>query len=145
MSNVPRWNILVAEDNPQDVLLLRRAFDHHDIDCEIRVAKDGDEALSILGQAERGDVNIDLMLVDLNLPCRDGNQIVLSARSGTRLKTTPIILLSSSESPRDRALVLESGANLYLRKPSDLHAYMNVGEVVKTLMTSEVKVRQAAS
>jgi two-component system, chemotaxis family, response regulator Rcp1 len=145
MSNLRRLNILVAEDNPQDILLLRRAFDQQNLDYEIRVAKDGDEAMSILGQAERGDVDIDLMLVDLNLPCHNGDQIVILARSGTRLKKTPIILLSSSDSPRDRARVLESGANLYVQKPSDLHAYMRVGEVVKTLMMGDVQARQAAS
>jgi chemotaxis family two-component system response regulator Rcp1 len=138
-----KWVILLAEDNPGDVFLVRRALDIHGIDYELRLARDGEEALKLVRQAEIGETQIDLMLVDLNLPRYDGGQIVAAARSGARLRTTPIILLTSSDSPHDRRRITELGATLYFRKPSDLNLFMEIGQMVKALMDSKGSRRTA--
>jgi CheY-like chemotaxis protein len=131
-----KWIILLAEDNPGDVFLVRRALDVHGIAYELRLASDGEEALTIVRKAESGESPIDIILVDLNLPRYDGGQIVAAARSGTRLRTTPIILLTSSDSPHDRRRATELGATLYFRKPSDLSLFMEIGGMVKAIMQS---------
>jgi CheY-like chemotaxis protein len=134
-----KWTILLAEDNPGDVFLVRRALDVHGIEYELRLASDGEEALKIVRQAESGEYRIDLMLVDLNLPRYDGGQIVAAARSGTKLRSIPIILLTSSDSPHDRRRITELGATLYFRKPSDLSLFMEIGQMVKAVMDTKEK------
>lgn len=128
-----KLTILLAEDNPGDVFLVRRALEFHGVTHELLLARDGEEALAAVTQAENGKVVLDLMMVDLNLPRYDGGQIVAAARSGTRLKNTPIILLTSSDSPHDRNRVTALGANFYFRKPSDLTSFMEIGQMVKSV------------
>lgn len=130
------WTILLAEDNPGDVFLVRRALDKHHINYELRLARNGEDALAMVQQADRGEFRLDLMLVDLNLPRYDGGEIVAAARAGERLAKVPIILLTSSDSPHDRQRLTELGANLYFRKPSDLNGFMKVGELVIAVMNS---------
>lgn len=129
-----KLKIFLAEDNPGDVFLVRRALDFHRINYELSLAKDGEEALAAVRRAETGEVAVDLLLVDLNLPRYDGGQIVAAARSGRKLGKIPIILLTSSDSPHDRCRLIELGANFYFRKPTDLRSFMEVGQLVKDLL-----------
>src|ERR1700739_1978273 len=71
-----KLKIFLAEDNPGDVFLVRRALDFHRIDYELSLAKDGEEALAVVRRVEDGEIVVDLLLVDLNLPRYDGGQIV---------------------------------------------------------------------
>lgn len=128
------FTILLAEDNPGDVFLVRRALEFHQIVHNLRLAKDGEEALDLVCRAEGGEFPLDLMLVDLNLPRYDGGQVVTAVRSGVRLRETPIILLTSSDSPHDRQRLIELGANFYFRKPSDLRSFMEIGQMVRNVM-----------
>ena len=125
-----KLRILLAEDNPGDVFLVKRALDHHHIRYDLNLATNGEEAISLVHRAESGDVAFDLMLVDLNLPRYDGGQIVSVVRSSKLLGRTPIIILTSSDSPHDRSRLFQLGANLYFRKPADLTAFMEVGRLV---------------
>jgi DNA-binding response OmpR family regulator len=135
MSSIKRkWRIFLAEDNPGDVFLVRRALDSQRIDYELSLARNGEEAISLVRKAENGELRIDLMLVDLNLPRYDGGEIVIAARSCSRLGKTPIIILTSSDSPRDRTRLSELGASLYFHKPADLSAFMEVGKLVKEMI-----------
>lgn len=129
-----KLRIFLAEDNPGDVFLVRRALDFHRINYELCLAKDGEEALNAVRSAENGDIVVDLLLVDLNLPRYDGGQIVAAARSSRTLGNIPIILLTSSDSPHDRCRLIELGANLYFRKPTDLLSFMEVGQLVKDVI-----------
>jgi DNA-binding response OmpR family regulator len=129
-----KWRIFLAEDNPGDVFLVRRALDYHRIDYELCLARNGEEALLLVRRADEGDFPIDLLLVDLNLPRYDGGQIVAAARSSKALEKTPIILLTSSDSPHDRIRLTELGANRYFRKPTDLNSFMEVGKLVQDVI-----------
>lgn len=126
-----KWKIFLAEDNPGDVFLVRRALDFYRIDYELSLARNGEEAISLLTKAEEGAAPMDLMLVDLNLPRYDGGQIVEAARSSRKLENTPIIVLTSSDSPHDRTRLRQLGANMYFQKPLDLGQFMEVGRLVK--------------
>jgi chemotaxis family two-component system response regulator Rcp1 len=129
-----KWQIFLAEDNPWDAFLVRRALDYHCIDYELNVARNGEDAISMVRRAEQGEVPIDLMLVDLHLPRKDGGQIVAEARSGRRLEKTPIIVMTSSSSPQDRNRIRQLGASLYFHKPEDLNSFMQVGQLVKDVI-----------
>ena len=130
-----KWRILLAEDNPGDVFLVRRALDFYRIEYELSLAKNGEEAISIVRKAESGEIPIDLMLVDLNLPRYDGGQIVVAARASRTLGKTPIIILTSSDSPHDRTRLSQLGASSYFRKPADLNSFMEVGRLVMDVIT----------
>jgi CheY-like chemotaxis protein len=138
-----KWKIFLAEDNPGDVFLVRRALDFYRIEYELSLASNGEEAISLVRRAEDGELCIDLMLVDLNLPRYDGGQIVAAARSSKMLGKTPIIILTSSDSPHDRSRLSQLGASLYFRKPADLNAFMEVGKIVQEVITASERMASA--
>jgi CheY-like chemotaxis protein len=125
--------ILLAEDNDGDVFLIRRALAKQGLTCQLMVAHNGEEALKMLDTAEDGP-SADaprLILLDLNLPRVDGGQILAHLRSTHTFSATPVIVLTSSDSPRDRDLAMSLGANAYFRKPTDLSSFMRLGQVIE--------------
>jgi CheY-like chemotaxis protein len=131
--------ILLAEDNDGDVFLVRRALQKRGVSHELVVAHNGEEALGWLdGHAgqQMGDGAPDLILLDLNLPRVDGAQLLSHIRKSDSFCRTPVIVLTSSDSPKDRQMALELGANLYFRKPTDLASFMDLGRIIEeTLRT----------
>lgn len=126
--------ILLAEDNDGDVFLVRRALEKRGLPHELVLAHNGEEALIWLDhhQGEKnGDARPDLILLDLNLPRVDGGQLLSHIRKSDTFSRTPVIVLTSSDSPKDRQMALELGANLYFRKPTDLASFMDLGRIVE--------------
>ena len=127
--------ILVAEDNPADVYLIRAALQEHGVDLPLQVAADGREVLQIIGQLESmAETQLNLIILDLNLPRHDGIEILQRLRESERLGGVPVVVLTSSDSPRDRILASELGAASYLRKPSSLEQFLGLGAVFKELL-----------
>ena len=127
--------ILVAEDNPADVYLIRAALQEHGVDLPLQVAADGREVLQIIGQLEgMAETQLNLIILDLNLPRHDGIEILQRLRESERLGHVPVVVLTSSDSPRDRILASELGAASYLRKPSSLEQFLGLGAVFKELL-----------
>lgn len=125
--------ILLAEDNDGDVFLVKRALEKHQLPHELMLARSGEEALKLLELAENG-APPDLILLDLNLPRVDGAQVLTWIRKSEAFKRTPVIVLTSSDSPRDRETVLALGADMYFRKPTDLKSFMDLGHVVERVL-----------
>jgi chemotaxis family two-component system response regulator Rcp1 len=125
--------ILLAEDNEGDVYLVRRALEKQGLFHQLIIARNGEEALRLLTEAEKGPKGSlpDLILLDLNLPRVDGGQILSRVRRTSLFDHTPVIVLTSSDSPKDREMALGLGANLYFRKPTDLNSFMKLGQVVQ--------------
>lgn len=134
-----KTRILLAEDNDGDVFLVRRALEKRSILHELAVARNGEEALAWLeghSGEEKRDSAPDLILLDLNLPRIDGAQLLSHIRKSDWFCRTPVIVLTSSDSPKDRQTALELGANLYFRKPTDLKSFMDLGRIIEeTLKT----------
>lgn len=128
------FNFMLAEDNPGDVFLVRRALDALRLRYDLVVAKDGEEALKYVAEAANGQRHVDLILLDLNLPRRDGVEVLTQLRSHPTLNGVPVVLLTSSDSPLDRERCLRLGANHYFQKPSNLTSFMEIGKVVKDLV-----------
>ncbi|SRR5579871_5823227 len=134
-----RFNIFLAEDNLGDVLLVQEALAAHQVSHELFVARDGGEALHFVARmgADGQAPCPDLLLLDLNLPKVDGSAILAEFRKRPECAETPVIVISSSDAPRDRARTQELGVAHYFRKPSDLEAYLQLGSIVKTLLESK--------
>lgn len=128
--------ILLAEDNRGDVLLVQKALEEHQILHELHVVRDGEEALSAVDHmGEPGHIQCpDLMLLDLNLPKVDGPEVLSHFRQHPKCAHTPVVVISSSDAPRDRARMARLGIARYFRKPSDLDAFMELGAVVREVV-----------
>jgi CheY-like chemotaxis protein len=133
--------ILVAEDNPADVYLLREAMSHRSEPVELIVVSDGEEALEFIDRtgSHAGAPFPDLFVLDLNLPKSDGSDVLKRIREKPEYTHVPVVILTSSDSPRDRSVVSSLGAECFLTKPSDLDEFLALGE---TLMKF---IRQSAS
>ena len=128
--------ILLAEDNPADVYLIREALREHQVTCTIRVARDGREVLEIISGEDRlaEGPPLDLIILDLNLPRHDGIEILQKLRETPDLSHVPVVVLTSSDSPRDKEVATRLGASRYLRKPSSLEQFLGLGAIFKDLL-----------
>ncbi|MBC8166781.1 MAG: response regulator [Bryobacteraceae bacterium] len=130
--------IFLAEDNPADVYLLREALGADaDSQIELMVVQDGEEALDFVNK--RGKYasvpNPDLIVLDLNLPKSDGTDVLKSIRESDEFHDIPVVILTSSDSPRDRAAAEELGADGYITKPSDLDAFLLLGDRLRAFVS----------
>jgi CheY-like chemotaxis protein len=128
--------ILLAEDNPADVQLVREALEDRSVDCGLHVVPDGAQAIAFL---ERIDGNSSLpcpslLLLDLHLPKRNGEEILRCLRAGERCGQTPVVILTSSDSPRDMENATRHAALDYFRKPSSIDEYLRLGDIVKEII-----------
>src|SRR5580693_3648662 len=106
--------ILLAEDNPADVYLIRIALEEHGVDLPLQVAANGEEVLQILDQQQAlPESDLVLIILDLNLPRHDGIEILQRLRETDRLAGVPVVVLTSSDSPRDRVVASQLGAARY--------------------------------
>jgi chemotaxis family two-component system response regulator Rcp1 len=122
---------LLAEDNDGDVFLVRRALEKRGLAHELTVAHNGEDALVWLHGHVEKEIVPELILLDLNLPRIDGGQLLSHIRKSDSFARTPVIVLTSSDSPMDRQMAMELGANLYFRKPTDLASFMDLGRIIE--------------
>ena len=130
---IPPCRIVLAEDNQADVGLVRAAIREHAIHCELRVISDGEKVLSFIDHLDRNTALPcpDLLLLDLNLPKRDGNEVLKHLRASERCGQTPVVVLSSSDAPSDHENAEKNAVVHYCRKPSSLDQFMQLGIIIK--------------
>lgn len=126
-------HILLVEDNAGDVRLTREALKEGKVGNSLTVAPDGVEALAILRQEGRyaGETRPDLILLDLNLPRRNGWEVLAQIKQDDQLRRIPVVVLTSSDVERDIALSYEHGANAYITKPVDFEGFVRVVNAVE--------------
>ncbi len=133
--------ILLIEDAEPDVFLVREALRQAGISGELTVLDDGEKAVDFIDRLDR-DSNFlcpNVVLLDLNLPKRSGDQILEHMRRSRRCRDVPVIIVTSSDSPKDRAQTAKLGATLYFRKPSRLDEFMALGPLVRGVLGEEAK------
>jgi len=127
--------ILLAEDNPADVYLIRVALEDHGIGIPLEVAADGKEVLQIIDREAKLEVTeLSLIILDLNLPRHDGIEIMQRLLETEPLAHVPVVVLTSSDSPRDKTLAGSLGAARFLRKPSNLEQFLSLGAAFKEVL-----------
>lgn len=138
--------ILLAEDNPADVYLLREALNTHGGNAvELTVVSDGEQALEYLQRKNRfaGSKMPDLIVLDLNLPKSEGSDVLRYIRGSSEIGGVPVVVLTSSNSPRDRSVVEKLGANLYITKPSDLDSFLALGRTLMSFLPAGRPISEA--
>jgi DNA-binding response OmpR family regulator len=128
--------VLLADDNPSDVYLIREALREHAVDCTLRVLSDGKAVMAIIADSTAAAVTgtVSLIILDLNLPRHDGIEILRKLRETSTFDGIPVVVLTSSDSPRDRVLANQLGATRYLHKPSSLEEFLGLGAIFKELL-----------
>jgi CheY-like chemotaxis protein len=134
--------ILLVEDNPGDVCLAELALADARVINRVTVALDGAEALAILHQegAYARAPRPDLILLDLNLPKRNGREVLAVVKGHPSLRTIPVIVLTSSESERDIAESYGLGANCYVSKPLNLDSFLAAVRSIAECWLSTVRL-----
>ena len=120
--------ILLAEDNPGDVKLTRKALEKGRLANNLHVVNDGIETMQFLrGEGEyEGRPRPDLVLLDLNMPRKDGREVLEDIKGNPDLKRIPVVVLTSSEAEEDVLRSYELHANAYLTKPVDFSGFIDV-------------------
>ncbi len=128
--------ILLAEDNPGDVELVREALREHDIPHTLFVASDGQQAKRFLERmGKHPDAPCpDVLLLDLNLPRADGYELVALFRAHPLSAQTPVIIVTSSNARKDRERAASLGAARFFRKPSDLAEFLELGALIREVI-----------
>src|SRR5262249_8915338 len=127
--------ILVVEDNAADIFLIREAITASGINAGVHCLRDGEQAIRFLDDADR-DVSApcpNLVILDINLPKRHGTEVLRHLRQSSRCGNTPVIVVSTSDSARDREESMKRGATGYFRKPSEFDEFLKLGDVIREL------------
>ena len=134
--------VLLVEDDPGDVLMTREAFEEHKLRNRLNVVSDGDEALAYLRQEglHRDAPRPDLILLDLNLPRRDGREVLSEIKSDPELRRIPVVVLTTSQADEDILRSYQLHANAYVTKPVDFERFVNVVKQIDEFFVSVVKL-----
>ncbi len=126
------YEVLLVEDNPGDVGLMREAFKHVKTPMKLSIADDGEKAMGFLrrmGQNKNAPVP-DLVLLDLKLPKKSGHEVLKEMKGDMGLKSIPVLIVTTSHSKDDIHLSYQNHANAYVTKPEDLNDFMEVAQAI---------------
>jgi CheY-like chemotaxis protein len=136
------FEILLIEDNPGDVLLTKEAFKECGEDYNIISVKDGVEAIKYLNNEDcyKDSVLPDLILLDLNLPRKDGREVLEEIKNDDLLKNIPVIVLSTSKNESDILKCYELKVNCYISKPVELESFIEIIKSIEKYWLHTVKL-----
>ncbi|MFB0517360.1 MAG: response regulator [Candidatus Neomarinimicrobiota bacterium] len=141
-STVTPINILLVEDNPGDVRLTQEALKETKVLNSLQVVHDGVEALAFLHrEVQYADAAYpDLILLDLNLPRKDGREVLAEIKSDDILRRIPVVVLTISEAEEDILKTYDLHANCYITKPLDLEKFAKVVKTIEDFWMTIVKL-----
>jgi chemotaxis family two-component system response regulator Rcp1 len=142
VANLEPIDVLLVEDSPGDVRLTREAFKDAKVHINLHVALDGTEAMAFLrNEGEHANVpRPDLILLDLNLPKKDGREVLKEIKESPTLKSIPVVILTTSESEADILRSYQLHANCYITKPVGLDGFLKVVNSIDSFWLSVVKL-----
>ncbi len=131
--------VVLVEDNPGDVFLVREALNAHGLITRLIVQEDGEAMLRYIERIESGEHACpDIILLDLNLPRHGGKALLERVRTGKLCARVPVLIVSSSDAPEERQITARLGANGYFRKPADFDEFLQLGALVKQLLNGQL-------
>lgn len=135
-------DVLLIEDDDGDVLMTREAFEHHKIRNNLHVVQDGEEALQFLRrEGPYADApRPGLILLDLNLPRRDGREVLAELKADPELRVIPVVVLTTSEAEEDILRSYSLHANAYVSKPVDFDRFIDVIRQIDDFFVTVVKL-----
>jgi chemotaxis family two-component system response regulator Rcp1 len=134
--------VLLVDDSPGDVRLTKEAFKDAKVHVNLHVASDGTAAMAFLErQGEHANApRPDLILLDLNLPKKDGREVLAEVKESPTLKTIPVVILTTSETEADILQSYQLHANCYITKPVGLDGFLKVVRSIDSFWLSVVKL-----
>ncbi len=135
-------DVLLVEDDPGDILMTREAFEHYKIRNQLHVVTDGEQALEYLHQTGgyAGAPRPGLVLLDLNLPRRDGLEVLAELKQDPELRVIPVVILTTSQAEEDILRSYSLHANAYISKPVDFERFMDVIRQIDNFFITVVKL-----
>lgn len=135
-ANDKGFQVLLAEDNPADVQLVRHALMEHGVQCTMHVVKDGDQAIRFLSalDASPNSPPLHLLLLDMHLPKKGGEEILRTLRSTERYAQTPVVVMTGSNFDYAEHQALKHAAVSYFPKPSRLDDFLTLGSIVQNVL-----------
>ncbi len=127
--------ILLVEDNPVDVDLTLRAFKKQNLTNPIEIARDGEEAINLIGKWKEGKLIPVVILLDLKLPKFNGLEVLKEIKTHPVFKTIPVVVLTSSAEDSDINTAYELGANSYIIKPVEFDKFIEVAAQIELYWT----------
>ena len=126
--------VLLVEDNPADIRLFREVLGSHGANIALTVINNGEDALRyVRREAPYANADpVDIIILDLNIPKKDGREVLAELKADPRLRTTPVIVLTTSDAENDIRNAYDLHANCYIRKPADVSQFMQVLQTWKT-------------
>jgi chemotaxis family two-component system response regulator Rcp1 len=133
--------ILIAEDNKADVFLIRESLRCYGVIADLHIVEDGEAAVRFITAADTNEDAPcpDLIVVDLNLPRKDGKQVIFHVRQSRKCAKVPVIVVTSSSSSSDRYETALLGATEFFTKPSHYTEFLSLGHLVRTMLTAGVR------
>jgi CheY-like chemotaxis protein len=128
--------VLLVEDDPGDVVLIQEAFEHNKVRNTLHVAGDGVEAMEFLRSGSRPD----LILLDLNLPRKDGREVLAEVKGDAALRSIPVVVLTTSKAEEDILRSYDLHANAYVTKPVDFNRFIEVVRQIDEFFVTVVKL-----
>jgi CheY-like chemotaxis protein len=140
-------DVLLVEDDPGDVLMTREAFEHHRIRNNLHVVSDGEQAMLFLRKS--GDYadapTPGLILLDLNLPRRNGLEVLAELKADSNLLSIPVVILTTSQAQEDILRSYSLHANAYISKPVDFDKFTGVIRQIDSFFLTLVKLPSTLS
>ncbi|MDO8209899.1 response regulator [Conexibacter sp. CPCC 206217] len=135
-------DVLLVEDDPGDTLMIREAFEDNKVRNTLACVKDGVEAMQYLRrEGEYADApRPDLVLLDLNLPRKDGREVLAEIKGDDRLSTIPVVVLTTSQAEEDVLRSYRLHANAYVTKPVDFDRFIEVVRQIDEFFVTVVKL-----
>lgn len=133
--------VLLVEDDPADVELTLEVMDRTRLKVQMNVVKDGVEAMEYLRRDGKytDSIRPDLILLDLNMPRKDGREVLREIKADEGLKSIPVVILTTSDSDEDIIMTYATGANCYITKPVGLDQFIKVVRSIENFWFTVVK------
>jgi CheY-like chemotaxis protein len=138
----PGVSVLLVEDNPADVRLFKEALYEHRSSINLSVVDNGEDALRFVRREGQfsGRPRPDLIILDLNLPRKDGREVLADLKADPNLRRIPVIILTTSDAENDVLKAYDLHANCYVRKPVDLEDFMRAVQACEAFWLNIVRL-----